>query len=178
MSDNRPEDWCSHCSEHLNEHRGIALACRTNGTIFSRGRTMREEVSPPAVHVPVVGYASNNAARRQPFDALCINCGKRYGDHKFVSGENMPTCPLLTGFFALIKEPEAKAEQVNHPAHYGGEDNPYEAIKVIEAWKLGFNLGGVLKYIAREQHKGGLQDLEKAAWYLAREIANRKAKAG
>lgn len=31
------------------------------------------------------------------------------------------------------------AETVNHPAHYGGADNPYEAIKVIEAWALGFN---------------------------------------
>lgn len=31
------------------------------------------------------------------------------------------------------------SDAVNHPAHYGGEDNPYEAIKVIEAWKLGFN---------------------------------------
>ena len=32
-------------------------------------------------------------------------------------------------------------EEVNHPDHYGGADNPYEAIKVIEAWKLNFNLG-------------------------------------
>jgi len=25
-------------------------------------------------------------------------------------------------------------ETINHPDHYGGKDNPYEAIKVIEAW--------------------------------------------
>lgn len=68
-------------------------------------------------------------------------------------------------------------EQVNHPAHYGGADNPYEAIKVIEAWGLGFNLGNTVKYIARAEHKGvPLQDLEKARWYLDREIANRKGK--
>ena len=30
---------------------------------------------------------------------------------------------------------------VNHPNHYGGKDNPYEAIKVIEDWSLNFNLG-------------------------------------
>ncbi len=67
---------------------------------------------------------------------------------------------------------------VNHPAHYGGADNPYEAIKVIEAWSLGFNLGNTLKYLSRAEKKGAaLQDLEKAAWYLAREIANRKADA-
>jgi len=28
-------------------------------------------------------------------------------------------------------------EQINHPQHYGGANNPYEAIKVIEAWGLG-----------------------------------------
>lgn len=51
---------------------------------------------------------------------------------------------------------------------------PFEAIKVIEAWKLGFNLGNTVKYIARAELKGAtLEDLKKAAWYLAREIANR-----
>ena len=67
------------------------------------------------------------------------------------------------------------AEAVNHPAHYGGKDNPYEAIKVIEAWGLGFNLGNTVKYIARADKKGAnVQDLEKARWYLDREIANLK----
>lgn len=65
------------------------------------------------------------------------------------------------------------AEQVNHPAHYGGADNPYEAIKVIEAWNLGFNLGNTVKYIARSGKKDvALQDLKKARWYLDREILN------
>lgn len=68
------------------------------------------------------------------------------------------------------------SESVDHPAHYGGADNPYEAIKVIEAWRLGFCLGNVVKYISRAEHKGSpLQDLEKARWYLDREIANRRA---
>jgi len=63
------------------------------------------------------------------------------------------------------------AESVNHPPHYGGEANPYEAIKVIEAWQLGFHLGNTVKYIARAGKKGPkLQDLEKAAWYLNRKI--------
>lgn len=66
-------------------------------------------------------------------------------------------------------------DKVNHPAHYGGKDNPYEAIKVIEAWDLGFNLGNTVKYIARCGKKDSeLQELEKAAWYLNREIENRK----
>ena len=61
-------------------------------------------------------------------------------------------------------------EKVNHPEHYGGENNPYEAIRVIEAWNLDFNLGNVLKYIRRHEDKGGVEDLEKAQWYLSREI--------
>ena len=66
-------------------------------------------------------------------------------------------------------------EAVNHPPHYGGENNPYEAIKVIEAWELGFCLCNAVKYIARSGKKGdAVQDLEKAVWYLSREIQNRK----
>src|SRR5690606_29976788 len=64
-------------------------------------------------------------------------------------------------------------ETVNHPDHYGGEDNPYEAIKVIEAWGLGFCLGNTVKYIARAGKKDPareLEDLEKSRWYLDRRI--------
>lgn len=65
-------------------------------------------------------------------------------------------------------------ETVNHPAHYGGRDNPYEAIKIIEAWRLNFHLGNALKYIIRAGNKGDdIEDLKKAAWYLNREIERR-----
>jgi hypothetical protein len=64
-----------------------------------------------------------------------------------------------------------KPDAVNHPEHYGGADNTYEAIKVIEAWELGFNLGNVVKYISRAGKKGSkLEDLRKAQWYLNHEI--------
>lgn len=64
--------------------------------------------------------------------------------------------------------------KVNHPSHYGGKDNPYEAIKVIEAWKLDFSLGNVIKYISRAGKKSPslLEDLKKARWYLDRFISN------
>ena len=66
---------------------------------------------------------------------------------------------------------ENNKELIEHPKHYGGKDNPYETIKVIEAWGLGFNLGNVVKYISRAGKKDFLiQDLEKAKWYLEREI--------
>lgn len=68
---------------------------------------------------------------------------------------------------------------VNHPQHYGGADNIYEAIKVIEAWSLGFSLGNAVKYISRAGKKGcAIEDLRKARWYLDREIANREAENG
>ena len=65
-------------------------------------------------------------------------------------------------------------EAVNHPKHYGGEDNPYEAIKVIEAWDLDFCLGNAVKYIWRADLKDdAIEDLQKAVWYINREIARR-----
>lgn len=68
---------------------------------------------------------------------------------------------------------KAAGAVVNHPSHYGG-DTLYEAIKVIEAWGLGFNLGNAAKYISRAGKKPGsaeLDDLRKARWYLDREIS-------
>jgi hypothetical protein len=71
----------------------------------------------------------------------------------------------------IVKEDKPKKELVDHPKHYGGENNPYEAIKVIEAWNLGFCLGNTVKYISRAGKKDNtLQDLEKALWYLQREV--------
>lgn len=70
-------------------------------------------------------------------------------------------------------------EQVNHPQHYGGAENQYEAIKVIEAWKLDFCLGNTVKYISRAGKKNPdkeLEDLEKAEWYLKRRIEQLKPK--
>ena len=58
---------------------------------------------------------------------------------------------------------------VDHPSHY--HPGPYEAIKVIEAWGLGFNLGNVVKYVARAGRKlDYMEDLKKAMWYLQREL--------
>lgn len=77
---------------------------------------------------------------------------------------------------------------VDHPKHYGGAENPFEAIKVIEAWNLGFCLGNTLKYISQcgqkvqgahiadinkfadAVHNASIEDLKKARWYLDREI--------
>jgi len=74
-----------------------------------------------------------------------------------------------------IDEEQVKKELVNHPQHYGGKNNPYEAIKVIEAWNLGFCLGNTIKYISRAGKKDDtIQELEKALWYLKRELKKLK----
>ena len=70
-----------------------------------------------------------------------------------------------------------RREAIDHPDYYkrGG----IEAIDAIEAWGLGFNLGNVVKYIARAGRKtaASLQDLRKAAWYLDRVIKRINSKA-
>ena len=64
------------------------------------------------------------------------------------------------------------ANTVAHPDYYGGEDNPYEAIKIIEAYDLNFSLGNVIKYVLRAGKKSdsAIEDLEKAAHYIQFQI--------
>ena len=62
-------------------------------------------------------------------------------------------------------------DNVNHPSHY--TEGKIECIEYIED-KLtpeeyrGYIKGNVLKYITREKHKNGDEDLRKAKWYLDR----------
>ena len=59
-------------------------------------------------------------------------------------------------------------EQVNHPSHYV---KGIEPIEIIESWDLNFSLGNAIKYILRSPYKGKqIEDLEKARWYIDREI--------
>jgi len=65
---------------------------------------------------------------------------------------------------------EEAVDKVNHPPHYkvGG----IETIDFVEAKSLGYNLGNVIKYVSRADHKGSRdEDLQKALWYLNREIS-------
>ena len=73
-------------------------------------------------------------------------------------------------------------EAVNHPPHYGGEENPYETIKVLRSWMTpeqytGFLLGNAIKYLSRAGKKGKLvEDLEKARWYVTEYVNTLKEK--
>ena len=83
----------------------------------------------------------------------------------------------------LLALPEIRAERggvqysvadpVNHPSHYTAHPSGVECITITE--HMGFNLGNAVKYVWRADLKGdSIQDLEKAAWYIKREIKRRK----
>jgi hypothetical protein len=62
---------------------------------------------------------------------------------------------------------------VNHPKHYTSHPSGIECITVTE--HMSFNLGNAVKYIWRSDLKSDdLEDLQKARWYLDREIARRE----
>jgi translation initiation factor 2B subunit (eIF-2B alpha/beta/delta family) len=67
---------------------------------------------------------------------------------------------------------------IDHPDHYGGKENTYEAIKIIEAYNLNFSLGNVIKYVLRAGKKNSdtVEDLKKARWYIERQIENLEKK--
>lgn len=64
------------------------------------------------------------------------------------------------------------ADMVNKPPHYQ-TDSGLQPIEVIEKFDLNFNKGNAIKYILRAGKKGSArEDLEKAIYYLRREINN------
>ena len=66
-----------------------------------------------------------------------------------------------------------KHDPVHHPQHYTQHPSGIECIQITE--HMGFSLGNAAKYIWRADLKDdAIQDLEKAAWYIAREIERRK----
>ena len=69
---------------------------------------------------------------------------------------------------------EETNKNVSHPSYY---NQGIEPIEIIESWDLNFSLGNAIKYILRSPYKGKqIEDLEKAKWYLEREISRLKDK--
>ena len=61
------------------------------------------------------------------------------------------------------------SEIINHPKHYTLHPSGVECIQVVE--HMSFNLGNAVKYIWRADHKSNtVEDLQKAQWYIKREI--------
>ena len=64
-------------------------------------------------------------------------------------------------------------DNVNHPKHYTQHPSGVECIQITEY--MNFCLGNAIKYIWRADLKGGTEDLQKAVWYIEREIKRRGA---
>lgn len=58
-------------------------------------------------------------------------------------------------------------DPVNHPRHYNMHPSGVECIDVVE--HMSFNIGNAVKYLWRHNDKNGLEDLDKAIWYIQRE---------
>lgn len=108
--------------------------------------------------------------------AIISNTGRSLTQHISDTSEEIESTPIVQPIVQPVhRESGRKKETINHPEHYGGKENPYEAIKVIRAWDLSFSLGNVVKYITRAGKKDPakrLEDLHKALWYLQEEISN------
>lgn len=120
------------------------------------------------VYVPP-GFRGDDEVEKQYYVCTDCNFGLVAIDMLEADIYHRRAFPGCQGVVILESNLTKGFESVDHPQHYNA--GRFEAIDVIEDWKLGFNLGNAIKYIARADHKGNRrEDLEKALWYLEREI--------
>jgi hypothetical protein len=123
---------------------------------------------------------SGNLNTKDIYTVRAITTSKETGEYFIYIGDDVFDYYLENRFqlFESIEKQNTKLlkkvkEQVNNPDHY--QNDKFEVIEVIEAYKLGFNLGNCIKYVLRAGKKDPtktIQDIEKAIWYLNREIKN------
>lgn len=92
----------------------------------------------------------------------CSHCGF-YSDPVGAVQQHAVNCPVLSSNVSV-------GDPINRPSHYTAHPSGVECIQVTE--HMNFNLGNAVKYLWRAGLKGvdPLEDLKKAAWYVAREI--------
>ena len=122
----------------------------------------------------------NNTAPFQPFDfagegKLVPKYTPKY-DTYTTDRTNLFPNPSPNPLLGVVAPP-TEEDPVNHPSHYTSHPSGIECIEIT--WHMGFNLGNVFKYVWRcDLKRDAIEDLEKAAFYLADEIALRKKAAG
>lgn len=115
-------------------------------------------------------------SNRLPF---CVRC--QSFSYSFFQGDGHIFCNRCSTVSRPIEQTEELSpnkDNVNSPKHYS--NGKIEVIDFIEDKDLGFNLGNVVKYVSRAGKKDKsktIEDLEKAKWYLSREIDNLKKEA-
>ena len=123
-------------------------------------------------------YQNVYAVRRKMETPMIAKAKKSNWEQLGLFSSDKPVVGVEVGGLRLTEVSDGKMrwtkpDSVNSPAHYkiGG----IETIDFIEAKNLGYNLGNVVKYITRADHKGNkLEDLRKAQWYLTRAIETAK----
>ena len=159
-----------------NARPGDIMVVRDTGGEYEYA--VRQSVGTLARELELVGV---NGARRTLIDGVHTiwmrRETRRGSECRRVTDLYFAETDVAVGFdpIAALARASARldASTVDHPQHYGGADNVYEAIKVIDAWGLGFALGNAVKYIARAGRKDParhIEDLKKARWYLDHEI--------
>ena len=156
-------------TETTTKEKRVSLANKIRAYKLNNPKAMPKDIA-AALGIPVARiYATNNYDQKR---AKKLKAKKKAARASLVN--LVP--PTLRGKFLNATQSvdmdarTPKADNVNHPAHYkvGG----IETIDFIEAKQLNYNLGNVVKYITRADHKGNTQeDLLKARWYLNREIS-------
>jgi len=147
----------------------ITALLASNPELTAREIADRLKVTPNLVH-QVKWHAKQQKSSRIIEEVTEM---KKVLDELDKTKEEEKANSLVSDWFDRAYE-NYQADLVNHPAHYkaGG----IETIDFIEAKDLNYRLGNVVKYVSRAGKKDSdpIQDLEKAAWYLSREIEARK----
>ena len=139
--------------------------CREKYGVVTLGYQMSENKFVPKEELSTSEYNGCNDCYYEwlgESDAPCCEC-----KHRFDPG-TMARLKAKDCFKPKEEKVNYEIDMVNHPQHY---QHGIEPIEYIESHDLNFNLGNVIKYVSRAPFKGTeLEDLEKAKWYLEREI--------
>lgn len=156
-------------TEMMDEYREWAerntATCRWSGA-----RQRWEAEISPGVSAEACGHESHAVTRLDGRDVLRAVADATDDEHReFEPGKF--ECSACKTF---PETPVDTVDPVDHPPHYTSHPSGIECIQITE--HMGFNLGNALKYIWRcDLKENSIKDLEKARWYVDREIARRKA---
>lgn len=143
--------------------QAVKVFLRMKGSLREKQKILRPFGGPSSVKVAPENYAAAIAAiRKRTCELAPSTC----------EGANEWTS------YAPVPAPaSAVASTVDHPKHYNTNPSGVECIDVVE--HMPFNIGNAMKYLWRCDDKGDpIENLEKAAWYVQREIAKRKKEIG
>jgi hypothetical protein len=106
------------------------------------------------------------------------NLRQKYTSEEWANFENgCPDESLLINIIPNEGEPDVISEIIDSSpdqSYYGGKENLYEVIKIINAWELGyeFSIANVIKYVLRAGKKTSnpIKDLNKAKYYIENAI--------